>query len=406
MKHIDILTTARADYSLVLPVARAIERQEGLAGRLVYTGSHFSTNERPMLDTLISQAGLPTITVPCTGIGEGEYASAVALGEMTAGFASLWREQRPDMVLVLGDRYELLPAVSIAILYGIPIAHLFGGEGDVSFALDTQVRNALTKSAHIHFVNHEANRQLLMKLGEESWRIVACGNPALDFEVTADRDTFLRYAAEQDWGSGPFIAACYLPPTTLRHLWPGELEALLAALDEWPQHQIIWAGVNTDPGAREIQQRLEAHCQTRPNHVFVSGLGTARFYSLLQCAAVIVGNSSSGLMEASSFGLPAVNVGVRQVSRLCADNVINVPGETAAISAALHQAINDESFRAYVRGLKNPFQTGHAAHSIAEHVCRILHSHTRQQLMVKRLLPENPARFGGLNRVPEISVGD
>lgn len=399
MRRIDVITTSRADFALTFPTAQALNRQAGLSGRLVFSGSHFAPAEKARLNAMQQSLAIPTALVPCGGIGTGEAASGIALGEMTTGFARLWENDRPSMIVLLGDRYELLPPAQMAVLYGIPIAHMFGGEVDVSYCLDTQIRDAISKMAHVHFISHEAVRHRLTAMGEEDWRILVSGNPAVDHPISSS-EPFITFASEQGWDTEQLIAACYLPPTTQREQMFTELDALLEALDRWPEHTVIWAGVNADPGSSEIRVRLQHHCATNPRHHFVEGLGYECFHGLLQCADVLVGNSSSGLLEAASYGLPVVNVGVRQTGRLSGDNVLNVPGRFTEIHSAIVRAITDEAFRAQARTQGNPFHRGNAAERVASGILHMLHME-HDKLMLKRSVQGNPHRLRGLQRVPE-----
>ena len=402
MLQIDVITTARADFALTAPTAKALNRQMGLSGRLVFSGSHFAPAETARLDVVRQSLEVPSALVPCNGLGAGEGASGAALGEMTTGFARLWEKDRPAMIVLLGDRYELLPPAQVAALYGIPIAHMFGAEVDVSYCLDTQVRDAISKMAHVHFISHKAIRQRLIAMGEEDWRILVSGNPAVD-QPARGSEPFITFARERCWDTERLIAACYLPPTTQREQMFTELNALLEALGQWPEHTVIWAGVNSDPGSNEIRALLQHHCATNPRHHFVDGLGNELFHGLLQSAEVLVGNSSSGLLEAASYGLPVVNVGVRQTGRLSGENVLNVPGIAAEIESAMMRAITDVAFRAEANTQGNPFHLGDAAERVASGIRHMLRM-DRAKLMLKRSVQGNPRRIGGLQRVPEHMV--
>lgn len=404
LPRIDVVTTARADYSLILPVARAIARRSDVAARVVYTGSHFSRNEREGLDRAISDWGGDAAQVPCTDIGESLRSSGTALGEMTSGFARLWAGDLPDVAVLLGDRFEILAPAGVAVINGIPIAHLYGGEEDVSCCFDTQVRNGVTKMAHVHLVMHEAQRQRLLRMGEESWRIHVVGNSAIEeidgHDAKAAR-AFLDWAAGIGLDDAPLIAACYMPATAFPGIWRNELRELFAALDTRPEANVIWAGVNADPESPEIQAAIEAHCESHRRHRFIANLGRLRFYGLLQQARVLIGNSSSGLLEAASFGLPAVNVGVRQTGRLCGANVINTPAERGAISAALSRAVDDAAYRKAVATGGNPFSVKGTCSMIAT----LLAAATRMErlsLLLKRYSDGNPAFDGPLQRVREL----
>jgi UDP-hydrolysing UDP-N-acetyl-D-glucosamine 2-epimerase len=401
--RIDVVTGSRADYSLILPIARALSRNAAARARLVFTGAHFGDNEKSGVDALMAGCGVPALAVPADGIGRSEQASATSMAAMVDGFGRLWSDERPDACVLLGDRFELLPPASVAVPYNMAIAHVFGGEEDVSFCFDSLVRDALTKMAHVHLVMHEAMRERLLRMGEQPWRIAVIGNPSLENRTLDGGAAFRAAAAANGWGGGPYIAACYLPPTAFPGLWSAELEALLSALADWPQHTVIWAGVNADPESRPIEARLRGHCAAHPNHVFVTNLGSALFPSLLQAADVIVGNSSSGLIEAPSYGLPNITVGVRQTGRLTISHALIVPADSDAIRQALAKAIRDTEFRRRVAATENPYHRPGGADSAAEFIVRTL-SQDRNHVFNKRHLTDNPTSWMGLKRVPEYAA--
>jgi len=389
---VDLVSTSRADFSFLFPVARAIARQPGLTPRMVLTGSHPAADANAPPPEL---AGIDFARVPAPAIGADSAASAHALAAMTAGFAELWRTP-PRMCLVLGDRFELLPVVSVAVLYGIPLAHLFGGEEDVAWCLDSQVRDAVTKMAHLHFVSHEATRDRLLAIGEEPWRVHVAGHTALDGPRPGP-EPFRQWARERGWGEGPFIASCYHPPTTLRGSWRRELPLLLDGLAEFSDHTVIWTGVNADPEGREVEACVRA--ATGPRFHYVETLGSVLFPSLLAASRALVGNSSAGLLEAASFGLPVVNLGTRQAGRLSGGNVLSVGADAAALRAALHRALDDGPERDALTRVANPFARPGCNDLIAARVAEAL-ALPKSRLMVKRgvpLLADNH----GLVRVPD-----
>jgi UDP-hydrolysing UDP-N-acetyl-D-glucosamine 2-epimerase len=403
VSRIDIVSTSRADFSLVRPIAESLAHESTLAGRMVFTGAHFLEFERKSLASRRAEVGMDTVEVPCKGIGIDRQSSSRAMAQILGGFADLWADRAPDACVVLGDRFELLPVVSAAVMYGVAVVHLYGAEEDVGYCLDTQVRDAITKIAHLHLVMHEANAERLRMMGEESWRIKVVGNSAIDLPHIGP-EPFKRFAREQGWGQGPFIASCYLPPTVIRDIWKEELEALLEAVDSWSApngpYTVIWAGVNADPGAVQVRERLLRHCADRPSHHFVDGLGTTLYPSLLDAAFAMTGNSSSGLLESASHRIPVVNIGVRQVGRLAGQNVLSVPASAARIETALRTALTDSAFRARVSAAVNPFHKPGSAKCIVREIKQALQLDPKV-LLVKRLLPDNPAEFGGLVRIQE-----
>lgn len=398
-KRIDVITTSRADFGLISPIANALQEIPGITARLLFTGSHFSSEDVKMVDQLCREFPGMSVKVPCKGIGQDFKNSGLALGDMTVGFSRLWEKDQPAMIVLLGDRYELLPPATVAVLARIPIAHMFGGEVDVSYCLDTQVRDAITKMAHVHFVTHEVVKKRIENMGEEEWRIKVVGNPAVETLVT-DSSSFLKFATQKGWQTEKLIAACYLPPTTQRDQMFDELMALLNVLQDWQEYTVVWAGVNADPGGAEIREILLRYCQQNENHHFVSGLGSERFHGLLQTAQLLIGNSSSGLLEAASYQLPVVNIGVRQTGRLSGINVLNVSGNEEQIRKAMEKAVHDQSFLQQIKEQNNPFRKPHASKIVAKEISALLDLPI-EKLLLKRAVIGNPQAIGGLQRVPE-----
>jgi UDP-N-acetylglucosamine 2-epimerase (non-hydrolysing)/GDP/UDP-N,N'-diacetylbacillosamine 2-epimerase (hydrolysing) len=273
----------------------------------------------------------------------------------------------------------MLAPSSVALALRIPIAHIEGGEVSQG-AIDDQVRNALTKMAAIHFTSTPAARRRVIAMGEEAWRIHHAGAPSLDH---ISRSTLLNRAAlEAKLGlalSPPTLVVAWHPVTILRDT-NAEAEAFFAALAQAPG-QLIFVYPNSDAGSLALIERTKVLASTRAQtHLFVN-LDAVTYWSLLRNADAIVGNSSSGIMEAASFALPAVNVGMRQQGRERARNVIDTPAETAAILSAINQALNPE-FRKTLLGMANPYGDGTAAKTIA---------HVLTTVQLEGLLVKQPA---------------
>ena len=225
-----------------------------------------------------------------------------------------------NAVLLLGDRYETLAAALTATIDRLPIAHIHGGEASFG-SFDNQIRDAITKLAHIHFVAAEPMRRRLLDLGEEPHRIHVTGAPGLDN---------LAEALSEPREPKPYFVVTYHPPTLGD---PAGVGALLAALTRFPSYRVIWTGANGDPGSGEVVRAFHT-----AGHAAVSYTSEQYLFSVRQCA-VVVGNSSSGIIEAPSLGVPTVNVGPRQDGRLHGPSVIVCPEDADAIEAAIHRAL-------------------------------------------------------------------
>jgi UDP-N-acetylglucosamine 2-epimerase (non-hydrolysing)/GDP/UDP-N,N'-diacetylbacillosamine 2-epimerase (hydrolysing) len=279
------------------------------------------------------------------------------------GLADALTAWRPDLLLLIADRYEMLAPASVAVALRIPMAHIEGGEISQG-AIDDQVRNALTKMAHIHFTSTPTAKRRVIAMGEEPWRVHHAGAPSLDH---VRRSTLLgRAALEKKLGVAlkpPTILAAWHPVTILRDT-NAEADALFAALAQ-TEGQLLFVYPNADAGGMALIERTRALAATRADtHVFVN-LDAMTYWSLLGQVDAMVGNSSSGIMEAASFALPAVNVGMRQQGRERAANVTDAPAETEAIVAALKKAL-DPGFRVGLKGMENPYGNGTAATTITQ----------------------------------------
>jgi UDP-N-acetylglucosamine 2-epimerase (non-hydrolysing)/GDP/UDP-N,N'-diacetylbacillosamine 2-epimerase (hydrolysing) len=278
---------------------------------------------------------------------------------------------------LIADRYEMLAPASVALAMRIPVAHIEGGEVSQG-AIDDAVRNALTKLAHIHFTSTETARRRVISMGEEPWRVHHAGAPSLDH---MRRSALLdRAALEARLGlslTPPTLLSAWHPVTILRDT-NAEADALFDALAQAPG-QLLFVYPNTDAGSHALIERTKALAAAKPHtHIFVN-LDPVTYWSLLGNVDAMVGNSSSGIMEAASFALPTVDVGMRQQGRERARNVIDSPAETAAILAAMTQALKP-SFRDSLRGMANPFGDGTAAQAIA----RVLTAVKLEGLLIKR----------------------
>jgi UDP-N-acetylglucosamine 2-epimerase (non-hydrolysing)/GDP/UDP-N,N'-diacetylbacillosamine 2-epimerase (hydrolysing) len=305
---------------------------------------------------------------------------AKTIGLDILGLADALTAWRPDLLLLIADRYEMLAPASVALALRIPMAHIEGGEISQG-AIDDQVRNALTKMAHIHFTSTPLAQRRVIVMGEEPWRVHLAGAPSLD-HLTRSR-MLDRAALEARLGlkfAPPTVLVAIHPVTILRDTTQ-EADAFFAALAQ-TAGQLIFVYPNAD---------------ARPDtHIFVN-LDAVTYWSLLGQVDAMVGNSSSGIMEAASFALPAVNVGMRQQGRERAANLVDAPAEIAAILAALRHAL-DPAFRDSLRDMANPYGNGTAAQTIA----RVLATVALDSLLVKQpmALPKDAPEEGMPARTP------
>jgi UDP-hydrolysing UDP-N-acetyl-D-glucosamine 2-epimerase len=379
-RRIGVVSTSRADYShLYWPMRELASRPEIELG-VFALGPHLSPQFGRTIQE-IERDGFPIqARIECLLSSDTDTGMAKSIGIAILGVADALTTWRPDLLLLIADRYEMLAPAATALALRIPIAHIEGGEVSQG-AIDDAVRNALTKLAHIHFTSTETARQRVIAMGEEPWRVHRAGAPSLDH---LRRSTLLdRAALESKLGlslTPPAMIAAWHPVTILRDT-NTEAEAFFAALTQTPG-QVLFVYPNADAGGLALIDRARALAATRARtHVFVN-LEPVTYWSLLSQAGALVGNSSSGIMEAASFRLPVVNVGMRQQGRERACNVIDAPAEVSAIRAALDRALSP-AFREGLAGMTNPYGEGTAAQVIAS----VLSSVPLDGLLVKQPAP-------------------
>jgi UDP-N-acetylglucosamine 2-epimerase (non-hydrolysing)/GDP/UDP-N,N'-diacetylbacillosamine 2-epimerase (hydrolysing) len=379
-RRIAVVTTSRADYSHLYWPLRELAAHPDVELGIIALGPHLSPEFGNTVGE-IERDGFPIKSrIECLLSSDTDTGMAKTIGVAILGLADALSAWRPDLMLLIADRYEMLAPASVALALRIPVAHIEGGEISQG-AIDDHVRNALTKLAHIHFTSTETARQRVISMGEEPWRVHHAGAPSLDH---MRRSQLLdRPSLEARIGlalSHPSIVVAWHPVTILQDT-NGEAEALFTALAQ-SAGQLIFVYPNVDAGSRALIERTKALAATRPStHVFVN-LEAVSYWSLLRQVDALIGNSSSGIMEAASFALPVVNVGVRQQGRERARNIIDTPAETSAICAALRRAL-DPAFRASLAGMKNPYGDGAAAERIAD----VLTSVLLDNLLIKEPAP-------------------
>ena len=379
-RRIGVVTTSRADYSHLYWPLRELSVHPEVDLAVFVLGAHLSPDFGSTVKE-IERDGFPIqARIECLLNSDTDTGMAKTIGLAILGLADALTAWRPDILLLIADRYEMLAPASVALALRIPIAHIEGGEISQG-AIDDHVRNALTKLAAIHFTSTPTARRRVISMCEEPGRVHHAGAPSLDHltrSVLLNRNTI-----ETQLGitlTPPTILAAWHPVTILRNT-NAEADAFFAVLAAAPG-QLIFVYPNADAGSHALIQRTRQLAAARPNtHIYVN-LEAITYWSLLANVTCMIGNSSSGIMEAASFGLPVVNVGMRQQGRERARNIIDAPAETEAIQAALHRALSPE-FRNSLAGMENPYGNGTAAQTIA----RVLTTVPLEGLLIKQPTP-------------------
>src|SRR5450759_2254893 len=320
IKKILSITGTRSDYGLMTPVFRQIANSQDLTLDLIVSGMHLLPEFKSSLNKIREDnLGKHHLTSMILGEDSGQ-AMAQSLGLAIFSFSSIIRSVEPDIVLLQGDRGEMLAGAIAAAHINIPIVHMSGG--DYSGSIDDSIRNAISKFSHIHLTTCRQSTERLLKMGEQNSRIFEVGEPGLDVIKSMEFIAPEELARELDLViTKPIILAAQHPVTTEADQSGWQMKQTLEALKALDM-QTVFTYPNSDAGGREMVSVLESYCTSKFLRI-VPNLGSERYLSLMKIASVMVGNSSSGILEAPSFKLPAVNIGTRQYGRLRANNVIH-----------------------------------------------------------------------------------
>jgi UDP-N-acetylglucosamine 2-epimerase (non-hydrolysing)/GDP/UDP-N,N'-diacetylbacillosamine 2-epimerase (hydrolysing) len=359
-RKIAIVTTSRADYAHVRWLLHDLARHPAVELQVIALGPHLS----PAFGHTGREISAARVTsVDCLLDSDTDVGMAKTIGVAALGLADALDRLRPDILVLIADRYEMLASASVALALRIPIAHVEGGEITVG-AIDDAVRNALTKMSHMHFACTHRAAKRIADMGEEPWRITFSGSLSLDHlrreRLLTKTQVEKRLGLKLERGT----VLCIYHPVTLLKNTVEEAEEVFAALEEIKRH-VIFIYPNADAGCRELIRCAEEFAAShKSSRVFVN-LDHRTYLSLLSNVGVLVGNSSSGIIESTSLEVPVVNVGIRQAGREHAVNVIDVPADRKAIRGAITRALSSD-FRRAIRGLESPYGDGGASKTITD----------------------------------------
>jgi len=375
-RTIGVITTSRADYSHLYWPLRDLSNHESVDLRIIALGPHLSPEFGNTIQEIEKDGFQITARVECLLSSDTDVGMAKTIGLATLSLADVLGQMRPDLLLLIADRYEMLAPASVALALRIPIAHIEGGEVSEG-AIDDAVRNALTKMSHIHFTSTFAARERVIAMGEEDWRVHRSGAPSLDH--LRRRPLLTREEVEHKLQLDlrqPTILVVYHPVTIARDTLQ-EADGLFEALASLPD-QLLFCYPNADAGSRALIERTESFLADRREGKIFTNLDAVTYWGLLRHVDLLVGNSSSGIMETASFALPTINVGLRQQGRERAINVLDA--DPAAILEAVTKARTPE-FRRSLQGMVNPYGDGFASDVIVKVLTTVPLS---QELLMKR----------------------
>jgi UDP-hydrolysing UDP-N-acetyl-D-glucosamine 2-epimerase len=377
-RKIAVITTSRADYGHLYWPLRDLSENENVDLKIIALGSHLSPEFGNTVQEIVNDCFAIDSRIECLLSSDTDVGMAKTIGIATLSLADVLGQMRPDLLLLIADRYEMLAPASVALALRIPIAHIEGGEVSEG-AIDDAVRNALTKMSHIHFTSTHAAREQVIAMGEEAWRVHRAGAPSLDH--LRRRTLLSREQVEELLALNlrtPTILVVYHPMTIARDTLQ-EADALFAALENLTD-QILFCYPNADAGSRALIDQTKSFVERRGHGKIFSNLNSVTYLSLLRQVDMLVGNSSSGIMESASFSLPTVNVGLRQQGRERARNVLDAEAHPRAILDAVRTARTAE-FRDSLRGMVNPYGEGFASETIVRVLTSVPLS---QELLMKR----------------------
>lgn len=372
MKRICILTATRAEYGLLKNLILKLSGETKFEVDVVATGAHLAP-EYGLTFKEIEQDGIRIDRkIPILLSSDLPASMSKTMGLALIAFSDYFEEKKPDMLIVLGDRYETLAVCIAAMNQRIPIAHLHGGE-KTEGAIDEAIRHAITKLSYLHFTSTEEYRKRVIQLGEQPDRVFCVG--AMGVENILNQPFMTKEELETSIGfelGESFAIVTYHPVTLETEAAAGQVQELLTALLRFENMKYIITKANADAGGREINRLLDRFAEENKERVFViESLGMKRYLSALKWCRMVIGNSSSGIVEAPSFHIPTVNIGDRQKGRLQTESVINCATDAASIEEAMHKAMGSRMREIAAKAI-NPYGQGNTSEQVVSVIKKTL----------------------------------
>lgn len=368
MKKIAVFTGTRADYGLLYWLLKDIQASRVLDLQLLVSGMHLSPEFGLTKNAILADGFKIDAQVEMLLSSDSPVGVVKSIGVGLIGFADALDRLAPDCLIVLGDRFEALAAAEAALVLRVPIAHLHGGE-KTEGAYDDAIRHAITKMANLHFVAADEYRNRVIQMGESPESVLNVGALGLDHLVRSSKMGLIELSDSLKFDlRQPFIMATYHPVTAGEESPEKTMAALLSALDVFSDYQVLITYPNADNGGRSIIALIDAYAQRHPDRVCaVPSLGSMRYLTAMSLASAVVGNSSSGIIEAPAYRVPTVDIGVRQEGRLAAASVIHAIADRADIIAAIRRVLSKEHAQVTAQCV-NPYGSGDAAREIVRYL--------------------------------------
>ena len=363
IKNILVVTGSRADYGLLKRLMKLIDSDPEMKLQIIVTGSHLSSKHGLTYKEIEEDGFQIGFKVDIIENIIDAQSTARAMSKAQNEITKILSEIKPDLMVVLGDRYEILSAVISALLSGVPVAHIHGGEVTTG-AIDDAIRNAITKMSHLHFVATEISKNRVIQMGEEPQHVYNVGGLGVDalknIELINKAD--LEKLLGHKFGKNNLLIT-FNPETNSNLSASQQVQPLLDALSYFKDTTLIFTGVNADPGSLEILEKIEIFISHRSDAYYHESLGQTAYLSCIQFCDGVVGNSSSGLLEVPSFKKGTINIGNRQTGREISSSVINCSLEKAAIIGAI-TTLYSSAYEKRLESAVNPYAKENSAHEI------------------------------------------
>ncbi|OEE04226.1 UDP-N-acetylglucosamine 2-epimerase [Vibrio cyclitrophicus] len=365
-KKVAVFTGTRAEYGLLFWLLKDIQSDPDLTLQLLVSGMHLSPEFGDTYKQIEKDGFQIDEKIEILLSSDSPVGTAKSMGLGVLGFADALSRLAPDVLVILGDRFEALAVAQTAMILRIPIIHLHGGE-ITEGAYDDAIRHAITKLSYLHGTSTDEYRNRVIQLGESPERVKNVGAIGLDHLNRGSFMTISELSESLNFDlTGPYFVVTYHPVTLGDESPEDSFQALLDALDEYPNHQIILTYPNADDGGRRIIPMLEAYAAKQPSRVLaIPSLGQIRYLSSVKHAAAVIGNSSSGIIEVPAFDVPTVNIGSRQKGRLAAKSVLNCEPSLASITEAISDAVK-RNYKLDGETIINPYGQGDTSAQVIE----------------------------------------
>lgn len=384
MKKIAVVTTSRADFGLLYPIIDVLDNSDYLNVKVIATGMHLLTEYGNTLKYVKDKCrDVDIIDLFLPDINKYTLVKSIGIGFMS--FADYFRNNDFDAIMVLGDRTELIVPVYSAMVCNIPVIHVFGGDSIENYVTyDNNIRHCITKLANLHFTATEEHANRIRKLGEEDWRIFNVGSSAIDYIDDCNylnKDELQKKFDKIDFNQKYCVLTYHSVPTEIDSMRM-QINNIIEALN-LSKIQVICTKPNNDLGNEIVLDRIKKENTINNKFLLVDDINQDEYYSLLKYSEFIIGNSSSGILEASSFNIPSINVGNRQLGRIKGENVIDTSYGRDEIINSIQKCMDDTQFKVICKNCKNPYGDGKTSKRILKILKEVLND--RKRLLIKKI---------------------